>query len=187
LVVRAGAQRRRTIDTIDTIERAALPGVPLPGDWIAITAWAEDLVRRIGAEQPSHSIAVFVPDDRGGLRLAAQYPGAGLDFGEVVAAALVIPIDGSVSGRVYRSGLASLCADVALDADFLSVPGTRTRSSLTIPVGPPGAVRAVINLEATWISAFSIRDYERMTERAAAAYDAYQVRTIGRGSGPAIC
>jgi putative methionine-R-sulfoxide reductase with GAF domain len=92
-----------------------------------------------------------------------------LDVGDVVAAALVIPIDGSVSGRVFRSGLASLCADVALDADFRAVPGTRTRSSLTIPVGPPDAVRAVINLEATWISAFSIRDYERMTELAASA------------------
>jgi hypothetical protein len=28
----------------------------------------------------------------------------------------------------------------------------------------------VINLEAPWVSGFSIRDYERMTERAAGAY-----------------
>ena len=82
----------------------------------------------------------------------------------------IVPFEGSVCGRVYRTGLAALCADVTMDPDYRSFPGGRTRSSLTVPVGPPDAVVAVINLEAPWVAAFSIRDYERMTERAAAAY-----------------
>ena len=63
-----------------------------------------------------------------------------------------------------------------MDPDYRSFPGGRTRSSLTVPVGPPDDVVAVINLEAPWIAAFSIRDYERMTERAAAAHTSFPVR-----------
>jgi putative methionine-R-sulfoxide reductase with GAF domain len=81
-----------------------------------------------------------------------------------------VPLDGSICGRVYRTGLAALCADVAMDDDYRAFPGGRTRSSLTVPVGPPSRVVAVVNLEAPWVGAFSIRDYERMTERAAIAF-----------------
>ena len=124
----------------------------------------------ISAEQPAQHISVFVPDDDGaGLRLAAQAWGAGEDTGEVVAGDWLVPLDGSVCGRVYRTGQAALCADVALDPDYRPFPGGRTRSSLTVAVGPPDDVRAVINLEAPWVSAFSIRDYERMTAHAATA------------------
>jgi hypothetical protein len=140
----------------------------------AISTWALDLVARIAIEQPAQHVSVFIPDDDGaGLRLAAQVWGAGEDSGAVVAGAWLVPIDGSVCGRVYRTGLAALCADVGMDPDYRSFPGSRNRSSLTIPVGPPDEVVAVINLEAPWISAFSIRDYERMTDRAATAYAAY--------------
>ena len=140
----------------------------------AVSAWAHDLVARIGVEQPAQHVAVFVPDAAGaGLRLAAQIWGAGEDTGAVVAGEWLVPIEGSVCGRVYRTGLAALCADVGLDPDYRSFPGSRTRSSLTIPVGPPDGVVAVINLEAPWVSAFSIRDYERMTDRAAAAFASY--------------
>jgi putative methionine-R-sulfoxide reductase with GAF domain len=115
-----------------------------------------------------------VPDDDGSaLRLAAQVWGAGEDTGEVVAGQWVIPLDGSICGRVYRTGLAALSADIAMDPDYRSFPGGRTRSSLTVPIGPPNDVIAVINLEAPWISAFSIRDYERITEWAAVAYGTF--------------
>ena len=48
----------------------------------------------------------------------------------------------------------------------------------------------MINLEAPWVAAFSIRDYERMTERAAAAYatltrSAQPSRPLRAASGPA--
>jgi len=121
---------------------------------------------------------VFVPDeDESGLRLAAQVWGADEDTGAVVAGEWRIPLEGSVCGRVYRTGLAALCADVAMDPDYRGFPGGRTRSSLTVPIGPPDDVIAVINLEAPWISAFSIRDYERITEHAAAAYATFPQRS----------
>ena len=157
-------------------------------DRAATMAWARDLAARLADEQPIQHIAIFVPDERAeSLRLAAQVWGAGEDTGEVIVGDWVVPLEGSVCGRVFRTGLAALCADVTMDPDYRAFPGGRTRSSLTVPIGPPDGVVGVINLEAPWVGAFSIRDYERMTERAAAAYDAYQVRTIGRGSGPAIC
>jgi hypothetical protein len=150
------------------------------GDWPAISSWADDLAGRLGAEHPAQHIAVFVPDDDGhGLRLAAQVWGAGEDTGAVVTGAWLIPLDGSVCGRVYRTGLAALCADVGMDPDYRPFPGSRTRSSLTVPVGPPDGVVAVINLEAPWISAFSIRDYERVTAHAAVAFDTFPRRGPG--------
>jgi hypothetical protein len=148
-------------------------------DWPAIAAWAHDLASRIGNEQPTQHIAVFVPDDDGhGLRLAAQVWGAGEDTGAVIVGDWIVPLEGSVCGRVYRTGLAALCADVAMDPDYRSFPGGRTRSSLTVPVGPPDGVVAVINLEAPWVGAFSIRDYERMSERAAEAYASFPARAL---------
>jgi putative methionine-R-sulfoxide reductase with GAF domain len=102
--------------------------------------------------------------------LAAQIWGAGNDTGEVVVGDWTVPLDGSVCGRVYGTGLAALSADVTLDPDYRSFPGGRTRSSLTVPIGPPDGVVAVLNLEAPWVGAFTIRDYERTTERATAAY-----------------
>lgn len=113
---------------------------------------------------------MFVADAAaGGLRLAAQVWGAGDDTGAVVVGDWVVPFEGSVTGRVHRTGAAALCADVGLDPDYRAFPGGRTRSFLTVPVGPPGAVVAVLNVEAPWPSAFSIRDYERLTAQAAAA------------------
>jgi len=139
-----------------------------------IAEWAEDLVARMTRHQPTQHVAVFVPDDNAaGLRLAAQAWGAGEDTGEVIVGQWIVPLEGSICGRVYRTGLAALCADVTVDPDYRAFPGGRTRSSLTVPVGPPGGVVAVVNLEAPWVGAFSIRDFERMTEAAAAAHPAF--------------
>lgn len=162
--------------TIDAMERAPGTGAEpsTPHDWPALMSWAAELAAVIGREQPTEHVAVFIPDPAaGGLRLAAQVWGAGEDTGEVVVGAWIVPFEGSICGRVHATGLAALCADVAMDPDFRSWPGSRTRSSLTVPVGPPADVRAVINVEAPWVSAFSIRDYERLTARAAAAADTW--------------
>lgn len=133
----------------------------------AISRWAIELAESIALDQTAQHVSVFVPDrDRDGLRLTAQIWGAGEDVGEVVVGEWVVPFDGSVTGSVFRTGSAALCADVTLDPDYRSFPGSRTRSFLTVPVGPPGAVVAVINIEAPWASAFSVRDYEDVTERA---------------------
>jgi putative methionine-R-sulfoxide reductase with GAF domain len=167
--------------TIDSTERdqRAHAGSTHNEDWAAASAWAHALATQIGQEQPTQHVAIFVPDDDGnGLRLAAQVWGAGEDTGQVIVGEWIVPLEGSICGRVYRMGHAALCADVTMDPDYRSFPGGRTRSSLTVPIGPPGGVVAVINLEAPWVGAFSIGDYERMTERAAAAYDVHPVRRI---------
>jgi len=165
-----------TIDATERDRRAHARSSESSRDWAAISAWARELAARIGGEQPAQHIAIFVPDDDAGLRLAAQVWGAGEDTGQVIVGAWTVPLQGSVCGRVYRTGLAALCADVAMDPDYLGFPGGRTRSSLTVPVGSPDGVVAVINLEAPWVGAFSIRDYERMTEQAAVAFGTFPAR-----------
>ncbi len=157
-------------------------GSPSTRDWQALTRWAGELAALVGAEQPTEHVAVFVPDiDAGGLRLVAQVWGAGEETGDVVVGEWLIPFEGSITGRVYRTGRAALAADVAMDPDFRSWPGSRTRSSLTVPVGSPGAVIAVVNVEATFVGAFTIRDYERLTDRAAAAADAWLLSAAPSG------
>ena len=143
-------------------------------DWHAVTRWALELATVVGREQPTEHVSVFVPDAAfGGLRLAAQAWGAGEDTGAVRVGDWIVPYDSSICGRVYRTGHAALCADVAMDPDFRSWPGSRTRSSLTVPIGRPGAVLAVVNVEAPWVSAFSIRDYERLRDRAVDAFETW--------------
>ena len=111
----------------------------------------------------------------GGLRLVAQIWGAGEDTGEVVVGEWIVPFAGSVCGRVYRTGAAALCADVALDPDYRGFPGGHSRSSLTVPVGKLGAVVAVVNIEAPWVGSFSVRDHDDLSATAAAAVESFPV------------
>jgi putative methionine-R-sulfoxide reductase with GAF domain len=162
-----------TIDAIERDQRASA-GSTSTRDWPAITAWAQDLAVLVSTDQPTEHVAVFVADEiTGDLRLAAQVWGAGEDTGAVRVGEWTIPFEESICGRVFRTGVPSLCSDVSFDADYRSFPGGRARSSLTVPVGPPGAVVAVVNVEAPWIGAFTIRHFERLTEQAAAALDLY--------------
>ena len=128
----------------------------------------------IARDQPAQHVSVFVPDAvAGGLRLVAQIWGAGEDTGEVVVGEWIVPFAGSVCGRVYRTGAAALCADVALDPDYRGFPGGHSRSSLTVPVGKLGAVVAVVNIEAPWVGAFSVRDHDHVSAAAAAAVESF--------------
>ncbi len=139
-------------------------------DWFEVAAWASRLVDAVARDHPSQHVAVLVPDgSAGGLRLVAHAGGTHDDPGEVVVGEWVVPFEGSVCGRVYRTGAAALVADVALDPDERAFPG-RNRSSLTVPVGPADDVVAVVTVEAPWVGAFSIRDYDRLTERSADAF-----------------
>lgn len=177
--------------TIDATERDPRPrgsSIHVPEEWAAMSGWANDLAARIAEDPAARHVAIFVPDDDGsGLRLAAQVWGPGEETGAVIVGDWTVPLDGSVCGRVYRTGLAALCADVAMDPDHRSFPGSRTRSSLTVPIGPPDSVVAVINLEAPWVGAFSIRDFERLTEEASVAFGTYPARRTGTGAASAIC
>jgi GAF domain len=150
--------------------------------WEAIGAWAQTLAERVAGDQPAQHVTVFVHDAAiDALRLVGQVWGTGEDTGEVVPGIFVVPLDGTVSGRVFRTGDAALCADVSLDPDYRAFPGVRTRSSLTVPLVRDEAVVGVINVEAPWISAFSVADYERLTKLAASA-----VTTMPSGTMPGL-
>jgi hypothetical protein len=140
--------------------------------WKATAAWAQALADRVAHDQPSQHVAVLVHDpDVDALRLVGQIWGAGEDTGEVVVGDWLLPLEGSICGRVFRTGSAALAADVALDPDYRPFPGGRSRSSLTVPIESRDGVVGVINVEAPWMSAFTIADYERLTELATAAID----------------
>lgn len=148
-------------------------------DWADVRAWAARLVETVAGDHPSQHVAVFVADGSvGGLRLAGQAFGANEDTGAVVVGEWVVPFEGSVCGRVYRTGVAALVADVSLDPDYRSFPGGSSRSSLTVPVGPAGDVVAVINVEAPWVGAFSVRDYDGLTDRSSAAFLTFPRREV---------
>jgi hypothetical protein len=135
-----------------------------------MVAWAQALAERAAGDQPARHVAVMIHDPAAGaLRLVGQVWGAGENTGAVVVGEWLVPLEGSVCGRVLRTGAAALCADVSLDPDYRSFPGGRTQSSLTVPFGPDRAVVGVINAEAPWMAAFSIADYERLTNLAAEA------------------
>ena len=145
--------------------------------WDAIARWAAELADAIANDRQVLHVAVFVPDqDPDRLRLAAQIWGPGENTGEVAVGSWTIPLDGSITGRVFRTGEAALCPDVRLDPDYRSFPGARGRSSLTVPVGPAGSLVAVVNLEAPWLSAFGVRDYDRVSATAAAALESFPGR-----------
>ena len=138
--------------------------------WEAMGAWAQTLADRVAGDQPAQHVTVFVHDAAvDALRLVGQVWGAGEDTGAVVTGIFSVPLDGTVCGRVFRTGAAALCPDVSLDPDYRAFPGVRTRSSLTVPLIRDEAVVGAINVEAPWIAAFSIADYERLTKLAASA------------------
>ncbi len=121
-------------------------------------------------DQPSQHVAVFLFDaSAGALRLCGRVWGTGEDTGDIEVGEWLVPLEGSVCGRVFRTGSAALCADVSLDPDYRPLPGGRTRSSVTVPLVRADVVVGVVNVEAPWISAFSIADYERVARIAAAA------------------
>jgi hypothetical protein len=168
-----GASRRGTIDIVERDPRVTAGSTARP-EWGAIVEWAHELAAIVAREQPNEHVAVLVPDpSAGGLRLAAQVWGAGEDTGAVRVGEWLVPYEESVCGRVFRTAVASLCSDVTFDADYRAFPGGRARSSLTVPIGPPGAVIGVINVEAPWVGAFSIRDHDRLIDRAAESVESY--------------
>jgi GAF domain-containing protein len=135
-----------------------------------VFAWAQRLADLVALGLPSRHIAVLVDDpSAGALRLVGQVWGGAQGTGEVVVGEWLVPRDGSVCGRVFRSGTAALRADVSLDPDDRSFPADETRSSLTIPVLLGDAVVGVVNVEAPWVSAFSVADFERLTKLVAEA------------------
>lgn len=135
--------------------------MPLTADRAAIDDWAHRLTTRIVRHDDFNQVGVLLYDAAAhGLRLITQHWGGGHDLGLMVAGEWIVPLEGSICGRVYRTGTAALCPDVSLDPDYLSFSGGRTKSELAVPIVVAGEPVGVVNIEAPWVSAFGIAELE---------------------------
>jgi PAS domain S-box-containing protein len=74
----------------------------------------------------------------------------------------VVPLEGSVSGRVFRSGKAVLIKDVTQEPDFLAaIPGLI--SEICVPVLVDGEVTGVLNVETRYGASLNEDDLALMT------------------------
>ena len=62
--------------------------------------------------------------------------------------------------RLPRPGWRSSCGDVEEDPDYLSFPGSRTRSELAVPILLDGRPSGVINIESPRVSSFGQAELE---------------------------
>ena len=125
-------------------------------------AHAQALIDELSRARSLQHCALFLWDPAvGRLRLAAQHWGAGEDLGEVQAGAWTIGLNG-VCGRAFTTGLPALVPDVEDDPDFLSFPGSRTRSELAVPIFFDGRPIGVVNLESPRVGAYGPADVEAL-------------------------
>jgi len=123
-------------------------------------AWADRVVEALRTDYLFQHVAVFLISADGRLVLAGQRWGAGEDVGGVLAGVWAVPFEGSVTGRVYRTGQPSLIGDVRLDPEYRSYPGSTGRSELAVPIRDGDVVVGVINLESPRVNTYGIRDLE---------------------------
>jgi putative methionine-R-sulfoxide reductase with GAF domain len=139
---------------------AAGPGQPHLELGRAAVALAQTLIDDLSRTQSLQHCGLFLWDASvGRLRLAAQHWGVGEDLGEVRAGAWTIGLNG-ICGRAFRLEQPVLVADVEGDPDFLSFPGSRTRSELAVPVQIGGRVLGVVNLESPRVGAYGPAEVE---------------------------
>jgi GAF domain-containing protein len=148
--------------------------------------WADRLIDALSADHLHEHCSVFVFDpEREGLVLIAQVWGAGQDSGDVIPGAWLLPLEGSVCGRVFRTGQPALLVDTTLDPDYRDYPGGRMRSELAVPIVAGSTVVGVLNLESPWPATFGIDDLDRVSDQAARAGAEFSDRGLSRqiGSG----
>lgn len=140
--------------------------MPLAHDMAEVSAWAEELTAAIEADHQFQQVSVLIHDaDANGLRLVTQRWAGNGDLGLLVPGEWVVPLVGSICGRVFRTGIPALVSDVALDPDYLSFSGGRTKSELAVPIVVEGTAVGVVNIEAPFVSAFGIADLELVRGR----------------------
>lgn len=76
----------------------------------------------------------------------------------LVPAGVRISIRRGITGRVFRSGLSYLSADVSKEADYLPFPGWQGGSEMCVPLRDGDRIIGVINLESERKDAFSQND-----------------------------
>ncbi len=150
-----------------------------------IVSWAERLIDALSADHLHQHCAVFVFDPgRDGLVLTAQLWGAGMDSGKVAPGAWVLPLAGSVCGRVFRTGLPALVVDTNLDPDYRDYAGGHMRSELAVPIVAGSTVVGVLNFESQWPATFGIDDLDLVRDWAARAGAEFVARGLSRHIRP---
>jgi GAF domain-containing protein len=141
-----------------------------------VTAWADGLVERLARVYPYQHCAVFMPDaaDPELLLVVAQRWGLLRDLGIVRTGEWTVPVEGSICGRVFRTGSPALITDVTLDPDYRSWPGSTTRSEVAVPIVRQEGVMAVINIESPQPAYFGIADLEALVAEASDAALAFR-------------
>ena len=148
---------------------------------VEIREWAGDLLAALASNHVAQHCSVFVVDEhRGGLVLAAQVWGAGDDTGAVIPGEWLLPLEGSVCGRVCRTGRPELVNDTLLDAEYRGFPGGRSRSEIAVPIRAGEPVIAVLNCESPFVGAFGIEDLDRLTRWATTAGSTFIDRELER-------
>lgn len=147
---------------------------------LAVLRWADALVDELAREPLFQHAAVFTYDTRrNGLVLAAQRWDTDEETGEVQTGSWVIPIEGSICGRAFRTGKPLLVVDVLDDPEYRGFPGGETRSELAVPIMVGEHPVGVVNLESPGVGVFSTDDLDRVQALATAAAGAFDTLRFG--------
>jgi len=145
-----------------------------------VARWAATVCEVVATEQIHQHCAVFIAvPGLDGLVLAGQLWGAGDDSGAVLVGEWVVPLHGSVCGRVYREGRPALVADTSGDPEYRTYPGALARSELAVPIVAEGETVGVLNLESPRPATFRIVDLERSLDHARRAGEAFAAANLG--------
>jgi putative methionine-R-sulfoxide reductase with GAF domain len=137
-----------------------------PVDWTEVCDWADGLASTIASQHAHQYIGIVIRDDEADdLRVAGQRVGASVDQDVLVSGETHIPLDGSICGRVFRTGVPALVSDVRMDPDYGPFLGTPMRSELAVPIRVGDRIVGVVNLESPLISAFDIVDLDDIMAR----------------------
>jgi GAF domain-containing protein len=143
-------------------------------EWNAVGAWADELAAAIAQRHDHRYVAILVHDDvAGGLRLVGQQASGGADRGLAVIGETYLPLEGSICGRVLRTGVPALLADVRMDPEYRPFLGGIMRSELAVPIRVGARIIGVVNLESPSISAFDIDDLADVVARIDEALETY--------------
>ncbi len=156
--------------------------MPFATDRLRITAWAEELTSAIAADDVLQRVAVLIHDSEAtGLRFVTDRCGIRDSLDRPVPIESVVPLDGSICGRVFRTGIPALLPDVSMDPDYLSFGAGRNRSELAVPIVVRGRPVGVVNVEAPWVGAFGIAELDRVRQRIGEAVGSFPVPSVEPG------
>ena len=142
-------------------------------EWTAVSAWADELAWAIARRHDHRYIAILIHDAPRGLRLTGQQATGGADRGLAVVGETYLPLEGSICGRVFRTGVPALLADVRMDPEYRPFLGAIMRSELAVPIRDGDRIIGVVTLESPSFSAFDIDDLADVVARIGEALETF--------------